>query len=89
MNIADMRFRGIILTPSFTADGSGGTVCDWGDAGEIWCGVALKGEYYQLTARKNDNIQPGCRISIGNIIYLILQVANADDLLILKCRLAG
>jgi head-tail adaptor len=86
MNIADMKYRGVILTPLYTGDGGGGSVCTWVDGDEVWCRFESKGEYQQVTIRRNNTVKTGCRINISGTILEILQVVDDGDLQILKCH---
>ena len=86
MSIADMKTRGTILTPSFIADGSGGSTCNWTERDTVWCQLEFKGDYHQVSLRKNSLIQKGCRINIGGVIFEILQITDDGNMQVLKCR---
>ncbi|MEI6519517.1 MAG: head-tail adaptor protein [bacterium] len=73
------------MTPTYTDDGGGGSVCTWVEGDEVWCRLESKGEYQQATLRRNSAVKTGCRINISGKIFEILQVADDGDLQVLKC----
>ena len=86
MKIADMKLRGIIMTPAFTPDNNGGVICNWVDGDEVWCQLTAKAEYKQILLRHNANIKPGYRLKIDDVIYEILNISDYGEIQMLKCK---
>ena len=86
MDIGDFKLRGTVLTPTYAADDSGGSVCTWTEQDDVWCQLEAKGEYYQISMRHNTIIQKGYRIDVGGVVFEILQVTDDGNMQVLKCQ---